>query len=199
MTINTQKMQKILNLLNKKILFIGGLAIATIITYADQISKLWATKEVEAIMAKTFGVHQHIQITSFFNLVKVKNTGVSFGMFNGANNGNIILLFVTMIITAIVTLWLWQNKSKYLMFALSFILGGAVGNIIDRFNQGAVSDFLDFHLKGYHWPAFNLADAMITIGVIMIVLDEFFFHTADKKKKLGTNNEESNDSKEKQL
>lgn len=188
-------MQKILNFLNKKILFVSGLIIATVITYADQISKLWAIKEVEAIVAKTMGVHQHIQITSFFNLVRVQNTGVSFGMFNGANNGNVILLFVTMVITGILLLWLWQNKSTYLMFALSFVLGGAVGNIIDRFNHGAVSDFLDFHLKGYHWPSFNLADAMITIGVIMIVLDEFFFHTADKNKKVTEKNKESEESK----
>lgn len=175
-------LEKIKNTLKTKTLFICGIVIGLVVAYLDQITKLWAVDKVEAVMHKTMGVHQAIKVTDFFNLVRVQNTGVSFGMFSGANNGNALLLVATMIITSIVVIWMWKNSSKYIMWALAFVFGGAIGNIIDRIQYGAVSDFLDFHLMGYHWPSFNLADAMITIGVIMIALDEFFFHTAKKSK-----------------
>ena len=117
---------------------------------------------------------QHIVVTSYFNLVKVYNTGVSFGMFNNLQYGKFILLIIASFITLFLIYWLCKAENKKIACALSLVIGGALGNIIDRAIYGAVADFLDFHISGYHWPAFNLADSAITLGAIILIFDEFF-------------------------
>lgn len=160
-------MVKIYKKIQNPQLFITGLVLAIVIAIADLYSK----SVIFRILDNEIG--QYIKVTGFFNLVKVLNTGVSFGMFNNLTYGTIILSAVAIIITIILVIWLSQIESKHMSIALGFVIGGAGGNIIDRIVNGAVADFLDFHIAGYHWPAFNLADTTISIGAAIMIFDEF--------------------------
>lgn len=115
-----------------------------------------------------------IEITSFFNLVLVFNRGVSFGMFAG-HNQPLILTAVSLIIIGILLVWLWKNNSNLVAAAIGLIIGGAIGNVFDRVRYGAVVDFLDFHYADLHWPAFNLADSFVFIGVVVLCTHSLFF------------------------
>ena len=111
-------------------------------------------------------------IHGFFNLTHVRNTGGAFGIFGGDKGGLGSLLFILVSLIAIgILLFLFfkmKKEKEMVSFSLSFVLAGAIGNLIDRFHYGEVIDFLDFHLFSYHWPAFNIADSAITIGVILL-------------------------------
>lgn len=111
-----------------------------------------------------------IPITSFFNLVMVWNTGVSFGMLgdHGASAPLILIGFAS-IITLIFLVWMMRVSDHLNGICFALIVGGALGNIIDRARFGAVIDFLDFHAFGYHWPAFNVADMCVVLGVFFLV------------------------------
>lgn len=114
------------------------------------------------------------KFTNFFNLILVWNSGVSFSMF--ANNSllnRIILIVVAILITCYVIKLCLNEQNNLSKIAYSFIIGGAVGNIFDRIRYGAVIDFLDFHIKEYHWPAFNVADSFICLGVGILLLETF--------------------------
>jgi len=114
------------------------------------------------------------ELTSFFNLVLTHNRGVSFGMFStGTDTGKWVLIGVALIITGFLIRWLFQSNSLFNVIALGLIIGGAMGNVIDRFLVGAVVDFLDFLDFGHHWPAFNVADAAIFVGAISLVFESF--------------------------
>ena len=115
---------------------------------------------------------EHENITSFFNIVLIYNRGMSFGLFNGAGGLNALLF--SLVAAAIVTVliyWLSRVESPVLAVAIGLIIGGAIGNVIDRIRLGAVVDFLDFHVGSWHWPAFNVADSAICIGVAVMLLD----------------------------
>lgn len=116
------------------------------------------------------------------NLVRVWNSGVSFGMFNKIENSQLIFCLVQGLIALALTFWLFYNSKKYYAIALGLIIGGALGNFIDRLQNGAVADFLDFYIGQYHWPAFNLADSFVFIGVAILLLDDFFFAKKEQKK-----------------
>ena len=108
----------------------------------------------------------------FMNLVLVWNRGISFGMFADHPEWMPwILLGMTSLMTLVLAIWLWRTPRKVTQIGLSLVIGGAIGNIIDRLQYGAVVDFLDFHLGGYHWPAFNVADSTIFIGVVFLLWD----------------------------
>jgi signal peptidase II len=113
-------------------------------------------------------------VTSFFNVVRVHNTGAAFSFL--ANAGGWQRWFFTGIgiVAAMVILWLLKTHAaqKLFAFAMASLLGGAVGNVIDRVLYGYVVDFLDFHWKGWHFPAFNVADSAITLGAACLILDE---------------------------
>ena len=115
-----------------------------------------------------------VEVLSIFNLVMVWNRGVSFGMFNNLENPQIVLSIITGLITIFLFSWLLKATSRYVANALTLIISGALGNIIDRVINGAVADFLDFHIGMYHWPAFNLADSFITVGAILLLFEELF-------------------------
>ncbi|HWP57322.1 MAG TPA: signal peptidase II [Candidatus Acidoferrales bacterium] len=128
----------------------------------DQLSKI--------VVDRTLPLHVSIPvIENFFNLTYIRNKGAAFGML--ANSPEtfrlafLLVFSVTAIGFLIVALRRLPASERALTVALSLILGGAIGNLIDRFLYGEVIDFLDFHWSGYHWPAFNLADSFITIGV----------------------------------
>ncbi len=140
-----------------------GLGIAFLIIILDQLSKYW----VMNVLLSEFVL---INYTSFFNLVRAWNTGVSFSMFNNYGAlGAIVLSLVAMAIVAMLIYWLKNEKNKLLQVSLGLIIGGAIGNVIDRVRFGAVFDFLDFSYNGYHWPAFNLADSTICVGATIII------------------------------
>ena len=96
-------------------------------------------------------------------------------MFNQLESGPIILSLVQFSIMCFVFCWIYFNEKPHFAWALGLIAGGALGNLTDRIRNGAVADFLDFHIASYHWPAFNLADSCVFIGVTILVLDDLIF------------------------
>ena len=140
-----------------------GLAIAGLVIVVDQVSKI--------IVLSALGPFQGVSVTPFLNLVVVLNTGISFGLF--ASEGELtryLLVALALIVSIILMRWLASSTNRFVCAALGMIIGGAFGNVIDRLVHKAVVDFLDFHLYGWHWPAFNVADSAITIGVALFVL-----------------------------
>lgn len=141
-----------------------GLRVGLLVVLLDQISKWWILANVTA--------GRPIPMTPFFNLVLTGNRGVSFGLF--ANEHAVmpyVLVAVSLAISAFLLVWMRRARSGLVVVALGMVVGGAIGNVIDRLRFGAVVDFLDFHAFGWHWPAFNVADAGITVGVLLILVD----------------------------
>lgn len=156
-----------------------GLFMAVMVVILDQISKIM----VFEYLAKTQPV---VEVTSFFNLVSAWNTGVSFSMFNNLGDAGIYILsgFSLMIVVFLI-FWLSKEEALYMKLSLGAVIGGALGNVIDRVRLGAVFDFLDVHVNAYHWPAFNVADSFICIGAVLIVLDGIFFNKCEIVKDMG--------------
>lgn len=169
-----------LQFLKTKKLFFCGLIIIVLFAWADLYSKKEIFAILDNIAQKENTIHPEIKLTGFFSLVKVWNTGVSFGMFNDLDNGKMILSLINIAISTFLLVWLYRNNSVYLMWAISLIIAGAMGNLIDRLQNDAVADFLDFYIKNYHWPAFNLADSIVFIGVALILLENFFTKKDEK-------------------
>ncbi len=115
-----------------------------------------------------------VEVLPFFNLVSVWNHGVSFGMFsNPEGAGRFILIAIAAVIALVLYGWLRKAEGRLASLAIGLVIGGALGNIIDRLVLGAVFDFLDVHAYGYHWPAFNVADSAICIGVFILCIESF--------------------------
>ena len=95
-------------------------------------------------------------------------------MMDGLENAKLIVSIIQSVIVVILFYLLYYNKKPHLSYAFGLIIGGAFGNLIDRLQNGAVADFLDFHIANNHWPAFNLADSAVFIGVIILLWDELF-------------------------
>ncbi|ATE66947.1 signal peptidase II [Rhizorhabdus dicambivorans] len=143
-----------------------GFGVAAAVLLADQISKWWIMAVVE------LPVRGLIAITSFFDLRWVENYGVSMGfLVAGSNRERWLLVGATAAIAIGIIVWLWREKNRADVVALALVLGGAIGNIIDRTRLGYVADFLGPHIGGwYPFLVFNVADAAITIGVVILVL-----------------------------
>lgn len=140
----------------------------------DQLSKWYM---IEKVLENT----PFIQVNDYFNLVMTFNKGVSFSMFSdyGAN-GRLILILVGTIITIALLMWLWRATNWMLGFGLASVIGGAIGNLIDRFTHPGVIDFIQVHWENHYWPAFNVADSFITIGVGFIIVESFVTHKGEK-------------------
>jgi signal peptidase II len=111
-----------------------------------------------------------------FNIVSVWNKGISFGMFNQtSDNGPMILVGISLAISLFFLIWLFRGPGTMQSIGIIMVIGGALGNVIDRLRFGAVFDFIDFHAFDYHWPAFNIADSGIVLGVAVLVIHSFFF------------------------
>ncbi len=123
-----------------------------------------------------------IRITGFFNIVMVWNRGVSFGLLGSGEELTRWLLTAFALAVACGLLW-WIRKQerRFAVVAIALVAGGAVGNAIDRIVYGAVADFFDVHVAGWSWPAFNIADSAITIGVVMLVIDALLAPKSDRK------------------
>jgi len=104
-------------------------------------------------------------------LVLVWNRGISFGMFGGGAVAPWLLAVVALGVTLALFIWLRKVVSRLVAVAIGLVIGGALGNVVDRFKYGAVADFIDIHWGDYHWPAFNLADAAISVGVVILLID----------------------------
>lgn len=148
--------------------FIYGITIAILIIVIDQWSKI---SVVEYFKLKP--IYSQIKINDYFNIVMVWNRGISFGLFHNLEASTYIFMITSIIITIILLAMLAKSNNLLTSISLSMIIGGAIGNIIDRFIYGAVADFLEFHLYDYYWPAFNIADASISIGVGLYLVDNF--------------------------
>ena len=144
-----------------------GLAAALLVVVLDQASKAWILGFFSERSGEPVAV-----LTSFFNLVLTGNRGMSFGLFNtnAALNTAVFTVLAAVIVIAL-AVWLRRAHNPVIRVALGMIIGGAIGNVIDRLMRGAVVDFLDFHIGTWHWYAFNIADAAICLGVIALLLD----------------------------
>ena len=150
-----------------------GLAAAAVATVLDQVSKYLV---LDYFREPGCGAHS-AQVNSFLDLVITCNRGVSFGLFNqGAEFSAMVFSLAATAIVAILIYWLSRVRSFYLAVAIGLIIGGAIGNVIDRLRLGGVVDFLYFHVGSWYWPAFNLADSAICLGVAAMLLDGVLAH-----------------------
>lgn len=144
--------------------------ISAAIVLADQVTK--------SLVLDRFAPGERLEITGFFNLVLVFNKGAAFSFLAGAGGWQTPLLVAFALIAAVVVSVLLARSPERGLFSagLALILGGAVGNVIDRLRFGHVVDFVDLHAAGWHWPAFNVADSAITLGAALLILDGFRHH-----------------------
>jgi signal peptidase II len=144
-----------------------GLAVAVFAAALDQASK--------AAVLEFFGeagcANHRLPVTWFLDLVLTCNSGVSFGMFNRAGLNGLIFSVLAALVVVVLAVWLTRVRSNFLAVAIGLIIGGAIGNVVDRLRFGAVVDFLYFHAGSWYWPAFNFADSAICLGVAAILLD----------------------------
>jgi signal peptidase II len=145
-------------------------AVAAAIVVADQITK-W-------LVLARFAPGERVELTGFMNLVLVFNKGAAFSFLADAPGWQTpVLVAFALGAAVLVSVLLVRDPSRRLYCAgLALILGGAVGNVIDRLRFGHVVDFLDLHAGGWHWPAFNVADSAITVGAVLLILDGFRSH-----------------------
>lgn len=149
----------------------SGLAwlwLAAVVLVLDQVTKL-------AVIARLAPYQDVIPLTGFFNLVHVHNTGAAFSLFADQPGWQRFFFIGLALVAAVVILDLLRKVNGRARFCagLALILGGAVGNVVDRVLYGHVVDFLDLYAGTWHWPAFNVADAGITVGAGLLVLDAF--------------------------
>ena len=153
---------------------------AIVVIILDQASKFF--------IVKTIGYYDSIPVIGgFFNLVHVRNRGMAFGLMNRPDAGLSLYFLIAVTIIAVLLIIIWSVRLKHdergLLFGLSLILGGAVGNLIDRIRLKEVIDFLDVFIGSHHWPAFNVADSAITIGAIWIAVYIIFFSQTGEEEK----------------
>ena len=155
-----------------------GLALAAIILILDQISKWWVIEKVmrpEGVTETPFYSPQAIEILPFLHLVMAWNRGVSFGIFNNDGPWNALLLSIlALVISACLIYWMRKADGLWMKLSLGLIVGGALGNVIDRVRFGAVADFVFFHVGSFEWPAFNLADSAISVGAVLLLAQSLF-------------------------
>lgn len=149
----------------------------------DQATKFSALASLSAPPYK-------VEVTPFFNLRLGFNTGVSFGFLGDVfNNQQWPLIAITIAIAVALTVWALRVNRLLEALAIALIAGGAFGNIIDRIRQGAVTDFLDFHAMGWHWPAFNFADVFIFVGAASLIILSLITPEANEAERDETINE----------
>lgn len=144
---------------------------APVIIFLDQLVKIYVDK--------TMYLHQSIEVVeNFFHITYVRNKGAAFGILSGANESLRVPFFLTVsaiaIIVILYTIYTYREESTLFPSSMALILGGAIGNMIDRVRLGEVIDFIDVHWYSNHWPAFNVADSAITIGVVILIINILF-------------------------
>ncbi len=147
---------------------LSALAVTLLIFAADQWSKF--------LVLDWFKDHSgKVVLTSFLNIVLAWNKGISYGLFQASNPYGIwALIAVALMISFILIWWIITAENYFSALCFALILGGALGNVMDRFQFGAVVDFIDFHIFGYHWYTFNIADCGIVIGAALLLIQQLF-------------------------
>ncbi len=146
-----------------------ALTLIVAVIAADQISKACLYNYLSATGRRA------IEVLPFLNVVAVWNYGVSFGVFNeGPSTGAWLFVGLALVIVAMLAAWVVRADRLLPAAALGLVIGGALGNVIDRIRQGAVFDFIDLHALGVHFWAFNIADSGISIGVVLLLMDSLF-------------------------
>lgn len=145
---------------------LGWLALALLVVVLDQFTK--------ALILGSYAWGDSVEVTPFFNLVRVHNTGAAFSFLAGASGWQRWFFIGLGLVASVFIVWMLHKHAgqKLFCFAVTMIMGGALGNVIDRAVHGYVVDMLDFHAWGWHFPAFNLADSAITLGACCLILDE---------------------------
>ncbi|MBT3171638.1 MAG: signal peptidase II [Rhodospirillaceae bacterium] len=152
-----------------------GAPLAALALILDQLTK-WLARD------NLWDPPIRVEVLGFLDLVPVENRGISFGLLQSEGGLGVWLISAfALIVAAGLGFWLYRTRRKWPALALGLIIGGALGNVIDRLRLGWVIDFIDFHVNTWHWPAFNIADAAITVGVGMLLIDGLF-GTAKKPK-----------------
>lgn len=140
---------------------------STLVVVLDQLTK--------AAITGRFQYGESHYVLSWFNLVLAHNTGAAFSFLAGASGWQReFFMGITVVITGVL-LWMLRGNAanRWLALALALVIGGALGNLIDRVTLGYVIDFVQWHVAGYYWPAFNVADSAICVGAVMLVIDSF--------------------------
>lgn len=148
--------------------------IVILVIIVDQVSKAW----ILDVMAPP----SSIPVLPFLDIVLTWNKGIGFGLFQAHSLwGKVTLIALALGISTVLGVWLWRTTDKLLLISLSIIIGGAIGNIIDRLRFGAVVDFIYVHvyILGYHFPAFNIADSAITVGVCLLLIESYVRKKSD--------------------
>ncbi|EDP64240.1 Peptidase A8, signal peptidase II [alpha proteobacterium BAL199] len=172
-----------MRLMNRSPLVLG-LTLAAITVALDRVSKVWALDAV-------FDPPSRITLGPFLNMVPVWNRGVSFGLLsNDSVWGPWLLGGFALVVAVALMIWLVRAEGWVLGAGLGLVIGGAVGNAIDRALYGAVVDFIDTHWGDLHWPAFNIADAAITLGVGLLLLDALGIGTGARASEGGRTSDE---------
>lgn len=140
----------------------------------DQVSKAW--------ILNVMNPPSTIPILPFLDIILTWNKGIGFGLLQAHSLwGKMLLIGIALAISTVLGIWLWRTTDKLLLISLSIIIGGAIGNIIDRLRFGAVVDFIYVHvyILGYHFPAFNIADSAITVGVCLLLIESYVRKKSD--------------------
>lgn len=176
--LNTQPQQP--QGLNRNKLALLWLLFSAVIVVLD----IW-TKQ---IATDSLALYRPVELTSWLNLTLAHNYGAAFSFLSDAGGWQRWLFTgLAAVVTVILVIWLLRlsAKEKLTRAALSLVIGGAAGNLIDRIVNGYVVDFIDVYYRDSHWPAFNLADSAITLGVVLLLVDGFFFASAEKPEEDG--------------
>ncbi len=148
--------------------YLMWLALAAVLIVLD----LWTKHLASTHLA----LYRPVEITGWLNMTLAHNEGAAFSFLADAGGWQRwFFTIVAGVISLVLMIWLWRlpNRSRLLPTAIALVLGGAIGNMVDRVRYGYVVDFIDVHWRGYHWPAFNVADSVIVIGVALLLIEGF--------------------------
>ena len=152
----------------------GGIAIiiSALVIMADIITK--------EIIVSSVSLYERINVLPFLNIVHVQNKGAAFGVFAGL--GNNIFIGIAIIAIIFIVVYLMKAPKGLETYALSLVLGGAIGNFVDRVRIGKVTDFIDVYVNDWHWPSFNVADSALTVGIALFIFSSFMTGRSVKDK-----------------
>ena len=154
--------------------------ISLVVIVLDQITKVWASASLE--------LYESIAVMPFFNITLAHNTGAAFSFLAQAGGWQRwFFTGIAVVVSVVIIVWMKRLPSGERMqaVALALVLGGALGNVIDRVIYGYVVDFLDVYYQQMHWPAFNIADSAITVGAVLLIWHSLFYHTEQSKESAG--------------
>jgi signal peptidase II len=158
--------------------FYAWMAVAALVVVADQVTK-WAIVEWVAL-------YERVPLNSFINLTHQRNTGAAFSFLANAGGWQRwFFVVLATVVSVVIVVWLWRIRNErqaVLGAGLALVLGGAVGNLIDRFNYGFVTDFIQVWIGDWAYPSFNIADVGITVGAALLIIDALFFSGREEKK-----------------